>query len=182
MNNKGFTLLELLIVIAILAVLAAATVFALNPSEMLKKARDSQRISDLSSLKSALVLFQAEVTGADIGLTDCPAPVAGVTPDCVSTASIGDPGELGTNGWIPGLDFSGMAPTPLSNLPVDPTNSATYYYGYAVDADDNFELTATLESAYYGTGGTVDVAAKDGGDETDVYEVGTKLTIISPAA
>ena len=182
MNNKGFTLLELLIVIAILAVLAAATVFALNPSEMLKKARDSQRISDLSSLKSALVLFQAEVTSANIGATACTDPEAGVDPACESNDFIGDPGELGTDGWIPALDFSGMAPTPLSNLPVDPTNSATYHYGYAVDADDNFELTATLESAYYGTGGTVDVAAKDGGDDTTVYEVGTKLTIISPGA
>lgn len=52
--QKGFTLLELLIVIAIIAILSIALVFMLNPAETLKKARDSQRISDLKSVKTAL--------------------------------------------------------------------------------------------------------------------------------
>lgn len=53
-HQKGFTLLELLIVIAIIAILSIALVFMLNPAETLKKARDSQRISDLKSVKTAL--------------------------------------------------------------------------------------------------------------------------------
>lgn len=52
--SKGFTLLELLIVIAIIAILSIALVFMLNPAETLKKARDAQRISDLKSVKTAL--------------------------------------------------------------------------------------------------------------------------------
>lgn len=57
MNKKregGFTLLELLIVISIIAILSIALVFMLNPAETLKKARDAQRISDLKSVKTAL--------------------------------------------------------------------------------------------------------------------------------
>ena len=53
-NAKGFTLLELLIVIAIIAILSIALVFMLNPAETLKKARDAQRISDLKTVKTAL--------------------------------------------------------------------------------------------------------------------------------
>ncbi len=59
---KGFTLIELLIVIAILAILATAVVLVLNPAQILAQARDSQRISDLSSVKSAIALYLATTT------------------------------------------------------------------------------------------------------------------------
>jgi len=55
--NGGFTLLELLIVITIIAILSVALVFVLNPSETLMKSRDTQRLSDLSTLKTALGVF-----------------------------------------------------------------------------------------------------------------------------
>ena len=54
--KKGFTLVELLIVIAVLAILIAAVVIVLNPGEILAQARDSQRLNDLNTLKSALGL------------------------------------------------------------------------------------------------------------------------------
>lgn len=53
-REGGFTLLELLIVIAIIAILSIALVFMLNPAETLKKSRDAQRISDLKTVKTAL--------------------------------------------------------------------------------------------------------------------------------
>ena len=53
-NKKGFTLLELLIVVSIIAILSIALVFMLNPTETLKKSRDAQRISDLNTVKTAL--------------------------------------------------------------------------------------------------------------------------------
>ena len=53
-REGGFTLLELLIVIAIIAILSIALVFMLNPAETLKKSRDAQRISDLKTLKTAI--------------------------------------------------------------------------------------------------------------------------------
>ena len=53
-HDKVFPLLELLIVIAIIAILSIALVFMLNPAETLKKTRDAQCISDLKTLKTAL--------------------------------------------------------------------------------------------------------------------------------
>jgi uncharacterized protein (TIGR02145 family)/prepilin-type N-terminal cleavage/methylation domain-containing protein len=57
-KHNGFTLLELLIVIGIIAILSVALVFILNPSETLKKARDSQRMSDLTTLKKAIEIYK----------------------------------------------------------------------------------------------------------------------------
>ncbi|MBI2450990.1 MAG: type II secretion system protein [Parcubacteria group bacterium] len=65
-SKKGFTLLELLIVIAILAILSVVVVLVLNPAETLKKARDVQRISDLDVLKTALGLYLTTVSAPDL--------------------------------------------------------------------------------------------------------------------
>jgi len=62
MQKKGFTLLELLIVIGILAILATAAVLVLNPAELLRQARDSTRASDLAGLNSTLGLYLSTVT------------------------------------------------------------------------------------------------------------------------
>ena len=40
-TKSGFTLLELLIVVGIIATLSVATVVVINPSEALKKSRDT---------------------------------------------------------------------------------------------------------------------------------------------
>ncbi|MFZ4631695.1 MAG: type II secretion system protein [Patescibacteria group bacterium] len=61
-KNQGFTLLELLIVIAIIAVLSVILILVLDPSETLKKSRDSQRMSDLATIKTALGLYSTSTT------------------------------------------------------------------------------------------------------------------------
>lgn len=61
-NKKGFTLLELLIVISIIAVLSVIIIVVINPAELLKKARDVQRMSDLSTLKTAIGAYMASTS------------------------------------------------------------------------------------------------------------------------
>lgn len=64
--EKGFTLLELLIVIAIIAILSVTLILILNPAETLKKARDVQRISDLNTMKVALGLYITATSSPDL--------------------------------------------------------------------------------------------------------------------
>ena len=63
---KGFILLELLIVIAILAILTTVIILVLNPAEALRKTRDTQRVTDLDNLKSVLLLYLAETGYLDL--------------------------------------------------------------------------------------------------------------------
>ena len=198
-NKKGFTLVELLIVIGILAILAAVVVIVLNPAQLLAQARDSQRISDLDSLRSALAFYLSTVSSPALG-TDQTCYVFSETLASVDATCAGGTGGLANahasnttagavsssrntdgTGWVP-VDFSDIpGGTPLPILPVDPVNNASstdvspagLFYVYAPDnTNKTFELSANLESVRF-TSGSDNKEANDGGSTHQLYEVGT---------
>ncbi len=57
--DQAFTLIELLVVIAIIAILSVVVVLSLNPAEMLRQSRDSNRVSDMDTLSHAISLIRA---------------------------------------------------------------------------------------------------------------------------
>lgn len=170
--KKGFTLIELLIVIGILAILATTVVLVLNPAQLLAQARDSQRISDLSSVKSAIALYLTTVTSPTLGeearatfSTTCWYTCAGAAT-CVINATTTVAGA----GWV-GVDLTGTSGgSPLSSLPMDPTGDATYQYTYdGNNTAKTFELNGNLESTKY-----VGLEGTDGGNCATAYEVGSE--------
>lgn len=195
MNNTktGFTLVELLIVIAILAVLSTAVVLILNPAELIKQSRDSTRISDLAALNSAIAYFASDTaqntsawptaasTKCTVGTTKPGAAAAGGCANVASTATDG-------TGWV-NLDFRLIAGgSPLSKLPIDPINNAAgcpgtpagCFYAFTVSASNGkYKIWANMESAKYNSAGNseVETAAKDGGNVDSWYEVGSDLTL-----
>lgn len=189
-KNKGFTLVELMIVIAILAILAAIVIFALNPAELFKRARDSQRLSDLRVLSSAISYYLADQTSPNLtnSTTANDLCVGGTTATIFATATAPTtlPGTWAwTNstvrtvagaGWLK-IDFTGSG-SPIGQLPMDPSNTGpagnpSLYYAFACETSLNYEINAQLESTSYAT-----KASGDGGDLETVYEVGTDLTIL----
>ena len=171
-KQKGFTLVEMLVVIAIIAILAGAVLLAINPIATMRKSRDTTRLSDLDSLRSAINIA---LTEGEIILTNMATPETSVSS---GQAVDGLTGYVRFD--IPGFGTP-QAKTGLGRyipaLPLDPTNDATLdiplVYTFQSTAY-NFEINAVLEYE--------DNAVKmttDGGDNDDVYEVGTSLTIIN---
>jgi prepilin-type N-terminal cleavage/methylation domain-containing protein len=201
-NKKGFTLIELLVVIAIIAILAVVVVLTLNPTELLRQARDSNRISDFATLKSAIGLYSEDVStstpmygpGADDIFTAMTTSTAATTLEGSSSGAFGFTTNTTTIntyaavssslsrvitglGWVP-LNFKAItAGTPISVLPVDPMDTGSYGYFY-VGSTTSYKLATKLESAKYSTvGGTNDVVSTDGGNNSTTYETGTSLVL-----
>jgi prepilin-type N-terminal cleavage/methylation domain-containing protein len=184
-RTKSFTLIELLIVIAILALLMSIIIITLNPSEMLKKSRDTKRISNLKSINNALGIFQATRPSASIGTANI---VYISIPDSSSTcANLGLPAlttgyqyqcstsdnyrKTDGTGWIP-VNFNSLdIGSPISSLPIDPTNTTStgLYYTYVVGG--SWELRTLMESA------DQEQAINDGDAYPGLYSLGSTLNL-----
>jgi len=180
-TNKGFTLIELLVVLAIVAILSVVVILTLNPAELLKQARDSNRVSDLSTLKSAISLYLADYSTPFVGTstlcyislstqsattTKCGVfTIAAVTNTTTTAANLR---KVDGTGWIP-VNFAAISSgAPIGNLPVDPVNTASLYYAYGATSTLTFEIDAFMESTKY-----ANYMLNDGGNTDYAYEVGT---------
>lgn len=166
-SREGFTLIELLVVIAIIGILAAVVVLAINPVEMMKKGRDSNRKSDLATLSKAIDIYMTQ------GVTSVPGGASALQnsfnpTNCCGGTAVTCPAlnavNSTTGGWLVpyaascGVNLSAY----IAKIPLDPSNSATYRYIYETNADaDRYCLEADMESAASG----------------DNYKAGTDLSM-----
>ena len=63
-NNDGFTMIELLIIISIISILVSIAFVSINPLDKFRDARDTSRLSDVSSLLSTIKVNQMDNNGA----------------------------------------------------------------------------------------------------------------------
>ena len=196
-KQKGFTLIELLVVIAIIAILAVVVVLTLNPAELLRQARDSNRISDFATVKSALALYAVDVqtttpmygtSGVGVGgaydlytaytsasttmslyTTSTTWGFLGGESAVTTTASR----LVNSTGWIPVNLTAISSGAPLGVWPVDPTNNQSFMYIYAATST-SWKIAANMESAKYDSGST-DIENTDGGNSSTTYEQGSNV-------
>ncbi|MCX7589509.1 MAG: type II secretion system GspH family protein [Patescibacteria group bacterium] len=192
-NHKAFTLVEILIVVGIIAILFSAIVFVLNPVEVLKNSRDSQRLNDLSTLNRAINYIQANESNKFLGQNkvvyvslpdeslssgqtstcsnfNLPSLPSGYSYQCVSKYDLK---KNNGSGWLP-IDFSNQPAFKISTLPIDPQNNIDYYYLYSFNPQNNkFEINARLESQKQ-----QNKLIEDGGDSALLYEIGSDISLI----
>ena len=137
--QKGFTLVELLVVMGILALLLAITLIAINPSRQFNLAQDTKRRSDIVQISNAIYQNEAEHAGVfTIGSTPFTIPL---TPAPISNT---------------GADIcEGIIPNYMPALPQDPTSNngaaiiscTSYDTGYTISRDTNNRVTVSAPSA-----------------------------------
>lgn len=131
MKNKGFTLIEILIVISLLIFLLAIVLFATNTSSA--KTRDTERLSNVKEVAKALEVYHLEHGSY---------PVSPGAEWAGNAQDWGGYSNSGPTGYIPNL-----APQYISKLPIDTRQENNKGYLYKSNGADYFLLVyKTLET------------------------------------
>jgi type IV pilus assembly protein PilA len=83
-KNQGFTLIEILVVIGIIAILAAIVIIAINPARQFAQARNTQRTANVNAILNAVGQYTADNKGV------LPTGVEGATDDEITAAMCSD--------------------------------------------------------------------------------------------
>ncbi|MBU3668344.1 MAG: type II secretion system protein [Candidatus Taylorbacteria bacterium] len=141
-RKNGFTLLEVLMVIGILAILAGVVLVAVNPARQFKVARDSQRKANIQAILSSIGQNMTDHTGNFVCegvVTQIPTTVTRIASDTA-------------------FDLAPcVVPDYISSLPYDPSLEGAFYEdetnydtGYLIVADSNGRITISSQSEVTG--------------------------------
>ena len=115
-SKRGFTLLEILLVVAIIAILAGIVIVAINPAKQLGNARDSQRKSDINTLYKAVNQYLIDQGTLPTAITTTPTQVCdaqGLPNGCLNLNTL-------------------LVPTYIPAMPKDPQATSTSGSGYTI--------------------------------------------------
>jgi prepilin-type N-terminal cleavage/methylation domain-containing protein len=132
-QNKGFTLLEILLVIAAIGILAAIVLVAINPNRQLAQARNLVRQADINTIQKALEQYLIDngryPTGIDTTYKEI----------CSTGSNSANQGTVGSNC----IDLREMVPDYLASIPVNPTVSIqSGYYVWINDINNKVAVLA----------------------------------------
>ncbi len=147
-SNSGFTLIEILLVVAAIAILAGIVILAINPNKQLGETRNAQRRSDVNTILNAVYQYSIDNNGS--------LPTAIVSSTCASVTT----NEICRTG-VSTSTCSGsyIALTELTNseryltsLPIDPSSTSTSNNGagYRIAKSGNGRVTVCAPLAEQG--------------------------------
>jgi prepilin-type N-terminal cleavage/methylation domain-containing protein len=132
-QKKGFTLLEILLVVAAIAILAGIVILAINPNKQLGDTRNAQRRADVNTILNAVYQYAIDNNGT------LPASIT-VTPT----------GVCKTGGTCTGLIDLGVLTTNekyLVTIPYDPSTSTANSTNYNISKSANGRVTVAAPGA-----------------------------------
>jgi len=136
MRLKSFTLLEVLLVIAIISILASIVIIAVNPAKQLADSRNAQRASDVNMILNATYQYTVDNNST--------------IPATITTTATA---ICATGGNCTGLIDLGVLTTNekyLSVLPKDPKSSTVNSTEYRIVKSANNRITVSAPSAEQG--------------------------------
>jgi len=139
-QRRGFTLLEVLLVVAAIAILAGIVIVAVNPSKQLADTRNVQRKTDVNTILNAIYQYSIDNSGALPGSI----PVA---TDCAGTSTADICRTDNTS--CDKVDLSDLTAnaTYVSAIPRDPSSTDASYVGYRVVRDSSSRVTVCAPGA-----------------------------------
>lgn len=204
--KKGFTLIEILIIITIIAVLATLTIYFLNPFEISKRNRDLQRLKDLESLASAINTYLLSSNNPDLDgpfydetgidednpsiylsvpkdiifplatITDAYNNILKIVQNSSSTNLYNNNGE----GWLP-INFN-EGNVVLPSLPVDPLNiidNSNPNKNYYYSYVFNRGTNEFEINAKFESSSFKKKSENDNGSDKEIFEVGNNKCLIA---
>lgn len=136
-RSDGFTMIELIIVIAIVAILAAVAFVAVNPAKRLMDSRNANRYGSVKAFSEAVVNYSLENAGLpreiDGNLRMVGTAQTGCVYDC---AGVMTQDEC--------LDLSVTLQEYMESLPIDPKGGTEEMSGYAIQLlnSNSFKLVS----------------------------------------
>lgn len=135
-TKKGFTLLEILLVVAAIAILAGIVILAINPSKQLGDTKNAARKADVNTILNAVYQYSIDNNGT--------------TPSTITSSST----EICATSTCSGLiDLTALTTNEkyLTAIPVDPAGGVNANgAGYAISKSANGRITVSALKAEQG--------------------------------
>jgi prepilin-type N-terminal cleavage/methylation domain-containing protein len=135
---KAFSLIEILITVALIVILATITIIALNPAQNFEDARDAQRSSHVAAILDAVTQFNVnqDTTPVTIALPDCETATDAEMAILTEGSTLAEGVDLNTP----------LVEDYMVELPNDPSNDNADITGYQICATTGgrIEVTAPL--------------------------------------
>jgi prepilin-type N-terminal cleavage/methylation domain-containing protein len=141
-NKKGFTLLEILLVVAAISILAGIVIVAINPNKQLGETRNAQRRSDVNTILNAIYQYAIDSSGSlPSGI------IQATTCDNTATKQVCKAGRTGTCATGTDLTVLTASEKYLVAIPADPSGSTADGTGYYVIKSANGRITVCAPNA-----------------------------------
>lgn len=140
-KQKGFTLIEILLVIGLIAILAAVVIVAVNPARQFAQGRNSQRLSNVNTILNAAHQYAVDNTGTLPASIPTSADCAGVATNEICKTDAADCTDL--------VDLSVLTANEIYvvSIPYDPSGATTNGAGYHIAKSTNGRITVCSPDA-----------------------------------